>query len=151
MIRLTSIFFLINVCYSQYPDSLFWFDMNTVREPLPEFPLILNKVLDSKQLKLLDSLRRGSKLSEDGFRIQVFETVSSADAYDKVSQLQELLGDTIYLDFEAPLYKLRFGNFPTRKAAAKHQKIIIKRGITEAWIVRARIDIDALLDANEGL
>lgn len=151
MIRLTSIFFFINVCYSQYSDSLFWFDMNTVREPLPEFPLILNKVLDSKQLKLLDSLRRGSKLSEDGFRIQVFETVSSADAYDKVSQLQELLGDTIYLDFEAPLYKLRFGNFPTRKAAAKHQKIIIKRGITEAWIVRARIDIDALLDANKGL
>ena len=151
MIRLTSIFFLINVCYSQYPDSLFWFDMNTVREPFPEFPLILNKVLDSKQLKLLDSLRRGRKLSEDGFRIQVFETVSSADAYDKVSQLQELLGDTIYLDFEAPLYKLRFGNFPTRKAAAKHQKIIIKRGITEAWIVRARIDIDALLDANKGL
>ena len=125
--------------------------MNTVREPLPEFPLILNKVLDSKQLKLLDSLRRGSKLSEDGFRIQVFETVSSADAYEKVSQLQELLGDTIYLDFEAPLYKLRFGNFPTRKAAAKHQKIIIKRGITEAWIVRARIYIDALLDANKGL
>ena len=151
MIRLTSIFFLINICYSQYTDSLFWFDMNTVREPLPEFPLILNKVLDSKQLKLLDSLRRGSKLSEDGFRIQVFETVSSADAYDKVSQLQELLGDTIYLDFEAPLYKLRFGNFPTRKAAAKHQKIIIKRGITEAWIVRARIDIDALLDSNTGL
>jgi len=151
MIRLTSIFFLINICYSQYTDSLFWFDMNTVREPLPEFPLILNKVMDIKQLKVLDSLRIGSKISEDGFRIQVFETVSSADAYDKVSQLQELLGDTIYLDFEAPLYKLRFGNFPTRKAAAKHQKIIIKRGITEAWIVRARIDIDALLDSNTGL
>jgi len=31
------------------------------------------------------------------------------------------------------------------------QKIIIKRGITEAWIVRARIDIDALLDSNTGL
>ncbi|SVC65294.1 uncharacterized protein METZ01_LOCUS318148, partial [marine metagenome] len=28
---------LIAACYGQYPDSLFWFDMNRVKEPLPKF------------------------------------------------------------------------------------------------------------------
>ena len=151
MIRLKPIFMLIAACYGQYPDSLFWFDMNRVNEPLPKFPLILNKVLNGEQLNVLDSLRKGSKVSKDGFRIQVFETISSTDAHAKVSQLREFLQDTIYLDFEAPLYKLRFGNFPTRKAAEIAQKIIMKQGINEAWIVRARIDIDALINSGNDL
>ena len=151
MIRLKPIFMLIAACYGQYPDSLFWFDMNRVKEPLPEFPLILNKVLNGKQLNVLDSLRKGGKVSKDGFRIQVFETISSTDARAKVSQLREFLQDTIYLDFEAPLYKLRFGNFPTRKAAEIAQKIIMKQGINEAWIVRTRIDIDALINSGNDL
>ena len=151
MIRLKPIFMLIAACYGQYPDSLFWFDMNRVKEPLPEFPLILNKVLNGKQLNVLDSLRKGGKVSKDGFRIQVFETISSTDARAKVSQLREFLQATIYLDFEAPLYKLRFGNFPTKKAAEIAQKIIMKQGINEAWIVRTRIDIDALIKSGNDL
>lgn len=150
MIRLTPTFLLIVVCYGQYPDSLFWFDMDRVREPLPEFPLILNKVLTGDQLNILDSLRKGSQVSEDGFRIQVFETISSEDARTEVLRLRESLGDSVYLDFEAPLYKLRFGNFPTRKAAELAQKMVMKQGITEAWIVRTRIDVDALTDLDKG-
>ena len=38
-----------------------------------------------------------------------------------------------------------------REGAEIAQKIIMKQGINEAWIVRARIDIDALINSGNDL
>ena len=51
-------------------------------------------------------------------------------------------GDTIYIDFETPLYKLRFGNFINRKNAEKTINKISRLGAQDSWIIRTKIDMD---------
>jgi len=38
-------------------DSLFWFDMNSVRDPMPKTPKVLDKIFGTSQLSILDSLK----------------------------------------------------------------------------------------------
>jgi hypothetical protein len=42
--------------------------------------------------------------------------------------------------FEAPLYKLRLGNFVTKKEAEKQKANLNKKGYKNIWIVRSRIE-----------
>ena len=114
-------------------DSLFWFDMNTVPDPMPKTPKILDDVYGTSQLKVYDSLYNAKTISEVGFRLQIFETTSVDEAYAFMGDIKDALVDTIYMDFQAPLYKLRYGNFVTRKEAEiqKRTFINVQKRITQ--------------------
>ncbi len=121
-------------------DSLFWFDMNTVLDPMPKTPKILDDVFGASQLKVFDSLYNAKTASEVGFRLQIFETTSVDEAYAFLGKFKDALVDTIYMDFQAPLYKLRYGNFVTRKEAEIQKRTLMKMDFENVWIVRSRID-----------
>ena len=56
--RLAVLFFLLkNIC-AQDTDSLFWFDMKTLKNHSPEFPLVINKVLTGNHLFIIDSIKQ---------------------------------------------------------------------------------------------
>ena len=55
---------------------------------------------------------------------------------------KNILGDTVYMDFETPLYKLRIGNYTVRKNAEKAIKTISRLGIKDSWIIRAKAIIE---------
>ena len=38
-------------------DSLFWFDMSSIRDPIPKSPIILDNIYGTSQIKVLDSLK----------------------------------------------------------------------------------------------
>ncbi|HIA94542.1 MAG TPA: hypothetical protein EYO16_04630, partial [Candidatus Marinimicrobia bacterium] len=61
-------------------DSLFWFDMNTVRDPIPKTPKVLDKIFGISQLGVLDSLKNARITTKDGFRLQIVETSSVDEA-----------------------------------------------------------------------
>ena len=69
-------------------DSLFWFDMNTVLDPMPKTPKILDDIYGTSQLKMYDSLYNVKTTSEVGFRLQIFETTSVDEAYAFVNDLK---------------------------------------------------------------
>ena len=54
-------------------DSLYWFDMSTVRDPVPNSPKILDIIYGKSQLKELDSLKNIRATTQSGFRIQLYE------------------------------------------------------------------------------
>ena len=56
--KLVIIFFLSNNIYAQDTDSLFWFDMETLKNNSPEFPLVINKVLTGNHLFIIDSIKQ---------------------------------------------------------------------------------------------
>ena len=133
------IFYIIcfQVILSQ--DTLFWFDMNSVLDPPPKTPKVMDGIFGTSRLKVLDSLKNFRRSSSEGFRLQIFETVSKHSADTTLAYFQKTLEDTVYLIFEAPLYKLHFGNFLTKKEA-EIQKIKLNRlGFKDIWIVRSRI------------
>ena len=128
-------------------DSLFWFDMNTVLDPVPNTPKVMDKIFGTSQLSVLDSLKNVRITTQDGFRLQVFETSSVEEAKRSLRKFEKALDDAVYMIFEAPLYKLRTGNFVTKKEAENEKLKLNREGYKDVWIVRSRIEQnDRLID-----
>ena len=139
---LAIIFFWLNNIYAQENDSLFWFDMKTLKNNPPEFPLVINKVLTGNHLYIIDSIKQLDLKVNEGYRIQIFESTVSSIARAEAKRFQNILGDSVYIDFEAPLYKLRIGNFVERKKAERAVESIKRLGAKDSWIVRTKIDLE---------
>ena len=139
--KLIVIIFTLNNVYAQADDSLFWFNMGKLNNNPPEFPLIINKVLTGNHLSIIDSMRQLKLKTSDGYRIQIFESIVSSIARAEAKRFQNILGDSVYTEFEAPLYKLRIGNYVERKKAERAIETIKRLGAKDSWIVRTRIDL----------
>ena len=140
--RLVFIFFLLNEIYAQDTDSLFWFNMKTLKNSPPEFPLVINKVFIGDHLLIIDSIKQLELKINEGYRIQIFESAVSSIARAEAKRFQNILGDSVYIDFEAPLYKLRIGNFIERKKAERAIESIKRLGAKDSWIVRTKINLE---------
>lgn len=78
----------------------------------------------------------------DGFRIQIISTKSLENATRAKQIASEQFSDLnlrFYLDFDSPYYKVRIGDFQTRKEAQKVRDIVRLRGYPKAWTVPARV------------
>ena len=117
-------------------DSLFWFDMNSVRDPVPKTPKILDKIFGTSQFGLLDSLKNVRITTQEGYRLQIFESSSVEEANQTLGKFKRSLKDSVYMVFEAPLYKLWFGNFITKKEAEKQKANLNIKGYKNIfWVV----------------
>ena len=53
-----------NILFSQ--DSLFWFDMSKVRDPIPKTPMVIDKIFGISQIKMIESLKNVRVETRDG-------------------------------------------------------------------------------------
>ena len=107
---------------------------------VPKTPKILDKIFGTSQFVLLDSLKNIRITTQEGYRLQIFESSSVEEANRTLRKFERSLKDSVYMVFEAPLYKLRLGNFVTKKEAEKQKKNLNKKGYKNIWIVRSRIE-----------
>ena len=134
------IFLLVFNSISFAQDSLYWFDMSKVRDPVPSAPKVLDNVFGSSQLNVLDSIKNARVSTREGFRLQIFES-SAADQANKIlKKYDKALSDSLYMIFEAPLYKIRYGNFITKSEAEVVKNSLKKKGYKNIWIVKSRIE-----------
>ena len=129
---------LLNTLIAQ--DSLFWFDMSTVKDPIPLAPKILDGIYGTSQIKLIDSLKNVRATTRDGFRIQLFETSSSEKANSVLRKYKKKMVDSLYVIFDAPLYKIQYGNFSKKYEAENIKNKLSQKGFKNIWIVRSRIE-----------
>ena len=141
MIKFFIIFILTINVYAEDGDSLFWFDASTLDNQLPKFPLIINKVFSGEHITISDSKKKIDRAIKEVFRIQIFESSVASIARAEAKRFQNILGDTVYTDFETPLYKLRIGNFKNRKNAEKAVESISRLGAKDAWIIRTKANL----------
>ena len=121
-------------------DSLYWFDMSKVRDSIPYAPKILDKVFGTSQLKILDSLKNIQVSTREGFRLQIFESSSADEANRILKKFNKSFSDSLYMIFEAPLYKIRYGNYITKQEAEDIKKELRNKGYKNIWIVKSRIE-----------
>ena len=133
---LFSNFFLI-IVYSQNIDSVHSFKINSIIDDTPDFPLVVNKIFTGDHIFLIDSLNMLQIKSDEIFRIQIFESTESSIAKAEAKRFQNILGDTVYINFETPLYKLRIGNFSNRRQAEEAISAIENLGVKGSWVIRA--------------
>ena len=138
MMQFIFIFIITGILFGQ--DSLYWFDMSKVRDPIPKTPKVLDKIFGTSQLDVLDSIKNVRFTTQDGFRLQVFESSSAEEANRILRKFGRALPDSLYLAFEAPLYKIRYGNFVTKNQADATKETLAKKGYKNIWIVRSRIE-----------
>jgi len=118
-------------------------DHKIVKDIQPNWPVIINNVLDdSTSFKFLPSLD-SVKSESEGYRVQVLATRYFERADSLAVIMKNTVSDSVYVDFEAPNYKVRIGDFIDRDSAESLQKELMQMGYNSAWILRARINSQA--------
>lgn len=74
-----------------------------------------------------------------GYRIQLLATGDEAQAREEKRKAIFNFEESVYLDFESSLYKLRVGDCLTKREAEDLREKAIQRGFRDAWIVRSRV------------
>ena len=118
-------------------------DHKIVKDIQPNWPVIINNVLDdSTSFEFLFSLDSVQSVSE-GYRVQVLATRYFERADSLAVIMKNTVSDSVYVDFEAPNYKVRIGDFIDRDSAESLQQELVQMGYNSAWILRARINSQA--------
>ena len=92
-------------------------DHKIVKDIQPNWPVIINNVLDdSTSFKFLPSLD-SVKSELEGYRVQVLATRYFERADSLAVIMKNTVSDSVYVDFEAPNYKVRIGDFIDRDSA----------------------------------
>ena len=118
-------------------------DHKIVKDIQPNWPVIINNVLDdSTSFEFLLSLDSVQSVSE-GYRVQVLATRYFERADSLAVIMENTVSDSVYVDFEAPNYKVRIGDFIDRDSAESLQQELVQMGYNSAWILRARINSQA--------
>jgi len=118
-------------------------DHKIVKDIQPNWPVIINNVLDdSTSFEFLLSLDSVKSVSE-GYRVQVLATRYYERADSLAVLMKNTVSDSVYVDFEAPNYKVRIGDFIDRDSAESLQQELVQMGYYSAWILRTRINSQA--------
>ena len=135
--------FLIQLYVPLLAQEIQVIDHKIVKDIQPNWPVIINNVLDdSTSFELLLSRDSVQSVSE-GYRVQVLATRYFERADSLAVIMKNTVRDSVYVDFEAPNYKVRVGDFIDRNSAESLQQDLVQMGYNSAWILRTRINSQA--------
>lgn len=80
--------------------------------------------------------------SVKGYRIQIMISENEKDLINVKQKLELIIKENIYIKFELPNYKLRVGNFDSRKKAETYRNKVIQLGYRSAWVVPTLIELE---------
>jgi hypothetical protein len=78
-----------------------------------------------------------------GFRVQLYQSTSLRLAEAFRDNAAVGLGEPVYVEYEAPLYKVRAGNFRLRAEAEAWAALLASRGVHRADVVGTLVDTAA--------
>jgi hypothetical protein len=76
-----------------------------------------------------------------GFRIQIFATGSIDEATASQTVARNQVGDSVYVVYDPPVYKVRVGDYATRLEANQRLTRIVNMGYDDAWVVSDKISL----------
>ena len=135
--------FLILLYDPLFAQEIQVIDHKIIKDIQPNWPVIINNVLDdSTSFEFVLSLDSVQSVLE-GYRVQVLATRYIERADSLAAIMKNTISDSVYVDFEAPNYKVRVGDFIDRDSAESLQQELMQMGYNSAWILRARINSQA--------
>ena len=135
--------FLILLYDPLFAQEIQVIDHKIIKDIQPNWPVIINNVLDdSTSFEFVLSLDSVQSVLE-GYRVQVLATRYIERADSLAAIMKNTISDSVYVDFEAPNYKVRVGDFIDRDTAETLQQELVEMGYNSAWILRTRINSQA--------
>jgi hypothetical protein len=110
-------------------------------DPVPRAPrgLDTSRVAPSELTDRTTPLQTADELTP-GYRVQIISTTSIDEADAKKSLAESLFpSEWFYIQYDAPSYKIRAGNFRVRLDADRFRSLIAARGFPDAWVVPERV------------
>jgi len=89
-----------------------------------------------------DTLPQGKKAYPEGFRIQLLASSSIEAVRAKKRTIEDELKLKVYVDFDAPYYKVYVGDYKDRKEADAALLKIKQSVYPDAWIVKSQVFVD---------
>lgn len=73
------------------------------------------------------------------YRVQIFMTKYPELASEKAKEAEAIFAERVYVDFEAPYYRVRLGEFDTLEAGEEFLLLVRQSGYQDAWLVKTTI------------
>ena len=127
---------IVSTFYCQTKEE---FDPSRLKDIAPKWPRINHSFMKYKTASLDSSIVDTSLKEMDGFKVQVFASRFSHSADSLKAVLDEKVDEDVSIVFDAPVYKVRVGNFVARNEAEKMRMNLVKFGYDTAWIVRSKV------------
>ncbi|MEX1139725.1 MAG: SPOR domain-containing protein [Bacteroidota bacterium] len=74
-----------------------------------------------------------------GFRVQIFASASIDEATAAQRVARNQIGDSVYVVYDPPVYKVRIGDFASRLEANQRLTRAVHMGYDDAWVVADKI------------
>ncbi|HIF29340.1 MAG: SPOR domain-containing protein [bacterium] len=132
---------ILFITSSIYGQSDFILPSDFVDSP-PNLPNVVLPSFDDDNSDSEVSIDTNLINSVKGYRIQVAISQNEKDLIDIKEKLEVVVKEKIYIKFELPNYKLRVGNFDSRKKAEIYRNKVIQLGYRSAWVVPTLIELD---------
>ena len=107
-------------------------------------------IQDSTVSVLLDEAINGKKelVEIDGYRVQIYSSnkqqKAKAEALDLEAQLKDQVGQTVYVQYVSPFWKVRLGDFRSYDEAREYKSLFIQQYpelMGDTYIVRDKIQV----------
>ncbi|ULQ56624.1 SPOR domain-containing protein [Flavihumibacter rivuli] len=96
-----------------------------------------------KQAEINEFTTREARRNVSGFRIQVINTTDRNAAISAKTRVYKLFPELkAYLMYQSPYFRLRVGNFKTRKEAEEYQRQLAREFKNNVYIVNDVIEVD---------
>ena len=96
-----------------------------------------------KQIEINEYTTRESRRNIPGFRIQVINTTDRNEAIQAKTTVYRLFPELkAYLLYQSPYFRLRVGNFESRKEAESYQRQLSKEFKKNVYIVNDVIEVN---------
>ena len=125
------------IAFSQEQDESI--DPNTLIDYKPNWPIVVNPLLDMENLKNNEDVRDTSEIIIEGYRVQALVTRNTHSADTIRAVLSDKIDEDVYITYEVPYYKIRVGNCVDRKQAEELKLKLVELGYASAWIIRTRV------------
>tara|TARA_B100000427_G_scaffold323526_1_gene327141 strand:- start:632 stop:1051 length:420 start_codon:yes stop_codon:yes gene_type:complete len=131
---------LFGLVYSQ--DNADFISPSDFSDRKPDLPdIVLPNFNDNYNSENFNSINIDEVV--EGYRVQIMISENQEDLIEVKKSLEEVVKEKIYIQFELPNYKLRVGNFSSRKKAELYLNKIVRLGYRSAWVIPTLIESDS--------
>ncbi|MBR5676993.1 MAG: SPOR domain-containing protein [Paludibacteraceae bacterium] len=107
-------------------------------------------IQDSTVAVLLEEAINGKRelVEMDGYRVQIYSSnqqqTAKGEALDLEAKLKDKIGQTVYVQYISPFWKVRLGDFRTYDEAKEYKKLFVAQYpemMGDTYIVRDKIQV----------
>jgi cell division septation protein DedD len=112
-------------------------------EELPEEEITSTSFLEELEEETIPAPIISEPVTRQGYRVQIAAYTSQMQSNSEADKARGMLGRSVYVQYIAPYYKVRVGNFTSKYEATQYKnQLRSTTSYTGAWVVPSEIIVE---------